>query len=161
MGNRNLRNSTNLDEFIAWLVAKVDVGDCWTWTRGTFKTGYGNAWSAERGRGLKAHVFVWGWLVGPIPEGLELDHLCRNVLCVNPDHLEPVTPRVNTLRNYSPPSKNARRKACQRGHVFDAENTAYTPDGMRRCRACQRIRTAKWRRQRRQADWSPSGVGNG
>jgi hypothetical protein len=87
MANRNLRTPTTLDEFTVWLTAKADIGDCWTWARGTYESGYGQCWA---GYGpMRAHVFVWLWLVGPIEPGLQLDHLCRNILCVSRPRGEP------------------------------------------------------------------------
>lgn len=78
-----------------WLrVHKTD--DCWLWTS-TLRRGYGRFWIAP-GRFVPAHRFAYELLVGPIPEGLELDHLCRNPACVNPAHLDPVTHRENVRR---------------------------------------------------------------
>ena len=85
-----------------------------------------------------AHRVVYEILVGPIPVGLELDHLCRNRACVNPDHLEPVTTRTNLLRGYSPWACRARQTHCKRGHEFTPENTYGTGDGRRYCRTCRR-----------------------
>lgn len=154
MGQRNRRVPATIDDLVAWLASKAEIGDCWTWTRGTFKSGYGQCWA---GYGtMRAHVFVWLRLVGPIPPGLQLDHLCRNILCVNPDHLEPVTSRENTMRGYGSAAKKARSDVCPNGHRYTRENTARTPQGRRRCRACQRIRTARWRRRR-----AGSGMGVG
>lgn len=87
-----------------------------------------------------AHRWSYEYLVSPIPDGLDLDHLCRNRACVNPWHVEPVTPRVNILRGISDPAVNARKTECLRGHPFDDTNTYLTPDGRRMCRACQRAR---------------------
>lgn len=86
---------------------KVDAtGDCWEWTS-TRRNNYGRFW-IEGTRFVQAHRQAWEFLVGLIPEGLHLDHLCRNVGCVNPDHLEPVTPQENFRRGYrwgtNPPS---------------------------------------------------------
>lgn len=81
---------------------EVDAGylsPCWLWTGKQHKKGYGLI--QVRGKRQRAHRYVYEQLVGPIPEGLEIDHLCRNKPCVNPDHLEPVTLRENLRRYYS------------------------------------------------------------
>lgn len=74
----------------------VDVGDCWIWTGALAKDDYGTFYAA--GRSATAHRWLWTTLVGPVPAHLQLDHLCRNPPCVNPDHLEVVTPAVNVRR---------------------------------------------------------------
>jgi hypothetical protein len=80
--------------------AKVDAnGVCWEWLAGKLPTGYGSF--RVNGKSLYAHRFAWETLMGPIPAGLVLDHLCRNPSCVNPDHLEPVTDKVNINRGVS------------------------------------------------------------
>lgn len=96
-----------------------------------------------------AHRFVYEMTVGPIPSGLQLDHLCRNRRCVNPDHLEPVTSRENTLRGDGPTAQNARKSHCHRGHPFSGDNLFVRSDGTRRCRACHNLRTAASARRRR------------
>jgi hypothetical protein len=114
----------------------VPDGACLLWPTSS-KGGYGTL--SRGGTTLLAHRVAYELLVGPIPEGLTLDHLCRNRACVNPDHLEPVTMRVNVLRGVGFAGKNARKTHCLRGHVYDAENTRhYGP--RRRCRACERLR---------------------
>jgi hypothetical protein len=117
---------------------KVDAsGDCWEWT-GAKTLGYGHiARGGEGGGHVRAHRAVWELLVGTIPAGLELDHLCRNTGCVNPDHLEAVTPRTNTLRSQSRGALNSKKVACPSGHPYDDENT-YLWRGERKCRACRR-----------------------
>lgn len=115
---------------------KVDAdGDCWVWTAGRTADGYGRF---QLGHGVRVLSHRWSYeeLVGPIPAGLQLDHLCKNEPCVNPDHLEPVTGRENGRRSSA--GWNSRMKThCPKGHPYDAANTIRA--GSRRaCRACRR-----------------------
>lgn len=113
-------------------------GDCWEWTGLITPTGYGRVNVKINGRWLnrRAHRLVWTALCGPIADTLTIDHLCRARHCVNPDHLEPVTCRVNTLRGVGVTAKNARKAACLRGH----SNWRVSPDrkGWRECVECRR-----------------------
>lgn len=107
---------------------------CWQWDVLRPTTGYGDFYD---GRAWLAHRWSYEHHVGPIPEGLEIDHLCRNRGCVNPYHLEVVTPRVNTLRGFGPSGLAARKTQCSNGHAFTPENTYYRgPNRQRRCRTC-------------------------
>lgn len=116
---------------------KVDAfGDCWEWLGGHSK-GYGT-FHPYHGKTVGAHRFAYEYLVGPIPDGLELDHLCRNTRCVNPDHLQPVTTQINVLRGYGPSAKASRATHCPKGHPYDAANTSYRHNGKRLCKACAR-----------------------
>lgn len=122
--------------------AKVDKTEtCWLWTGRLPRSGYGTL--SISGKNVQAHRFAYELIVGPIPAGLQLDHLCRVRHCVNPAHLEPVTPRVNVLRGICPAALAARRSHCQRGHEFTPENTYMTPNGRRQCRACILRRVAR------------------
>jgi hypothetical protein len=118
---------------------KVDAsGDCWLWTAGRTSTGYGSypVWVDGRVQANYAHRFAYRCLVDDVPPGLELDHLCRNRLCVNPDHLEPVTRRENLRRSGATPLGATH---CRKGHRFDEANTYWwVRNGklQRRCRAC-------------------------
>ncbi|MFL2002166.1 HNH endonuclease signature motif containing protein [Microbacterium sp. A1-JK] len=109
---------------------------CWLWLGPQIK-GYGKS------HGTTAHRVVYRALVGPIPEGLELDHLCMRKLCVNPEHLEPVTRAENMRR------RAAAYVTCVNGHDFSPENTYIRPGGGRDCRQCIRRRVAKHRARRR------------
>jgi hypothetical protein len=109
---------------------------CWEWT-GARTFGYGVIGSGGKyGHTLRAHRISWTIHRGRIPDGLELDHLCRNRACVRPDHLEPVTTAENVLRGAL-----ARIDACPQGHPYDEANTYRRPrfPNQRRCRACHRI----------------------
>ncbi len=124
---------------------------CWLWS-GTTNFGYGIFWLQGK-RFCRAHKFAYELFKGPVPAGLELDHLCRTRCCVNPDHLEPVTTRENTLRGNSFAGVNARKTHCPQGHPYSEENTyknpAY-PNG-RYCRQCERNRQADRRAVRKVA----------
>lgn len=96
---------------------------------------------------MLAHRYAWITLVGEIPAGLHIDHLCRNKVCVNPDHLEPVTPRVNVLRGYSMVAANARATHCTHGHEFTPENTRLK-HGDRICRQCRRDSNRRYKARR-------------
>lgn len=95
------------------------------------------------------HRLVYEMRVGPIPEGLELDHLCRVRHCANPAHLEPVTPQVNQRRGYGFSGINARKTQCVRGHDLTPENVYLTRRNMRQCRACRAIHQANYRQRRK------------
>lgn len=128
---------------------RVDAfGDCWEWTGRRNKDGYGRFDVTAHGA-VYTHTYAWEALVGPVPEGLELDHLCRNPACCNPDHLEPVTRKVNTLRGYGPSARHARKTHCPAGHPYDQSNTHLDTRGQRNCRACGRVRARQYRADKR------------
>ena len=148
--------------------AKVDVGspdECWEWTGAKTGKGYGNFTITPHSLWACAHRVAYEVLVGPIPDGLFIDHLCRNRACVNPSHMEPVTNKVNILRGESPWAQRARMTHCANGHEFTPDNTRIRPNGTRSCRACTRERNrgkfdaAYWRdyRARRKAKGTPVG----
>lgn len=136
------------DDF-ARVFSYVDAsGDCWEWTGKVNLYGYGSVRIGKTSNRL-AHRAVWELLVGPIPDGLQIDHLCRNRACVNPDHLEPVTPRVNLMRGVTRAAENARKTHCKHGHPFDEENTYYWGNNQRMCKACNRRRDKERAERRR------------
>ncbi len=121
--------------------------ECWEWTASVKPNGYGQFSVVRDGKWLKsyAHRYSYELIVGPIPEGLQLDHLCRNKACVNPNHLEPVTNRENQIRGNGVGGLNFRKTHCKHGHEFTPENTYIRPAGTRECRACMRRMAAEER----------------
>lgn len=125
-------------------VKKLESG-CWEWT-GSISHGYGCF--RYHNRAQRAHRVAYMLLVGPIPEGLALDHLCCNRKCVNPEHLEPVTlfensRRADTWRRAA--EKRRQRTHCRRGHEYTKENTYIQSKGGRGCRKCRLITKRAWR----------------
>lgn len=113
--------------------AKVrEEGDCWVWTAYVDKSnGYGKFQLG--GANVYAHRFAYEDMIADIPAGLQIDHLCRNRICVNPYHLEPVTPLVNTRRS---PIGHASKTHCPQGHAYSGDNLRVW-SGRRYCRTCQ------------------------
>lgn len=123
------------------------LGPCWLWTGSTKEAGYGQ-FNAEK-RNVRAHRFAYELVVGPIPAGLELDHLCMVTGCVNPAHLEAVTKAENLRRAGGWAGVNARKTKCDNGHPFDEDNTYVDGKGRRSCRACHRANESRRQRQHR------------
>ena len=116
---------------------------CWLWIGATQRKGYG----AIRfdGKFIAAHRVSYTVFRGKIPDGLELDHLCRVHCCINPDHLEAVSHSMNVHRGKSPSANNARKTHCKNGHAFTPENTYIKPSGDgRECRICKRTLKVRW-----------------
>lgn len=127
---------------------RSDLGPCWDWLGAKNSNGYGHISRGRRGEGrVPAHQATYELMVGPVPDGNELDHLCRRPSCVRPSHLDPVTHRVNCLRGVSPRAKQAAQTHCIHGHPFDDKNTYRSKDGRRACRACHRLSVAQRKRQ--------------
>lgn len=141
---------TDLPERLASRIA-VDDNRCWIWMGSITASGYGNAWVPGM-RGTRAHRITYELLVGPIPDGLDLDHLCRVRNCVNPTHLEPVTRRENLRR--SPLLRKGVRAAknCPTCGIHLDSSTAYVySDGSRVCRECKKSKVAAAYRRKKSA----------
>lgn len=143
---------THLQRF--WQKVRV-TPECWEWTAFRTPRGYGRF--SVGIANYSAHRWLYEQLVGPIPDGLTLDHLCRNPSCVRPDHLEPVTGTENTLRGVSWSAQNKRKTHCPKGHPYDDTNTFAQSTGRaqgklwRGCRQCERVRMAIWREANRES----------
>lgn len=113
---------------------EIDEGGCWIWRGYVKPNGYGTLAIARHP--YYVHRLSYEAHVGPIPEGLEIDHLCRVRACCNPDHLEPVTHAENGRRGMA----GVLKTHCNNGHLYDAANTYLYRGQWRRCRQCDRER---------------------
>lgn len=122
---------------------------CWNWTRTKDKRGYGRV--SVFYKSMLAHRQSYLDFKGPIPDGMELDHLCMNPSCVNPDHLEPVTRKENARRAAEAGvlDRKSDDTHCGSGHEYTPENTRFTPQGWRDCRECARLKTQRLRKAKR------------
>jgi hypothetical protein len=149
-GTTDLIDRTESDESVVQRflrnIEKTDT--CWIYT-GTLSAGYGQF--VARGRRIVASRFAHELWLGPIPEGYQVDHVrargCRDTRCVNPAHLEAVTPVENLWRGTAPPAENRRKTECVRGHQFTPENTGRDRAGDRVCKACRRMWNRKYRKR--------------
>lgn len=130
-----------MEQRIASKTLFAEEDECWEWLASRDRKGYG-----KLGHAL-AHRCSYELFVGPIPEGLTLDHLCRNHGCVNPAHLEPVTRLANTHRG----PYNPRQTQCKRGHFLTDENVYVAPGtGFRACRQCKRFHDQESKRRKKE-----------
>ena len=136
------------------LFAKIKMNDisCWLW-QGHKTDGYGRIGS--NGKTVRTHRAAYQAWIGPIPDGLTLDHLCRNRECFNPVHLQPVTKKENVLRGIGVTAANARKTHCLRGHLLAGINLFQTAD--RRCARCEHIRQ-RGHDKLRQESWPDFGM---
>lgn len=119
---------------------------CWLWTAST-TGGYG-MFGLSKGTIRRAHIIAYITLVGDVPAGLQLDHLCRTRECCNPLHLEPVTQRENLIRGNGFAGRAARVTHCPKGHPYDEKNTRWYKNQhgyeSRGCRECNRLNCSRW-----------------
>jgi len=133
------RYTKGRDQRFARDVTPAEGDACWEWQGLINPAGYGLIHDA--GRNVLAHRVAVELATGaPVPAGMEVDHLCRNRRCVNPEHLEVVTREENVARSDWPSAVNARKTHCIHGHEFDSQNTQITREGWRKCRTCERAR---------------------
>lgn len=114
---------------------RPDLGPCWIWLASYYQEGYGQFFR-RHGQPTHAHIVAYELVIGPAPDGLDLDHLCRVRACVNPYHLEPVTGQENRRRGLG----GVLRTHCPQDHPYDVENTRIEKNGARSCRECSRLR---------------------
>ncbi len=121
-------------------IERITETGCWIWIGSLGHHGYARFSLDDKTR--LVHRVIYELLVGPIPEGMHLDHLCRVRCCVNPAHLEAVTCRENLMRGETPARRNAEKTHCVNGHLLDEKNTYRPPSRpeKRQCRACVSIR---------------------
>lgn len=138
-------HSNTIERIVQRYVPDQGAEGCWIWIGTSEKDGYGVV--QVKGRQWRAHRFIYESLVGKIPDGMQLDHLCRNRLCVNPAHLEPVTCAINIAR-----SARSTSPVCAKGHLFSGKNLRIVQIGkykFRRCLTCARIRMRGYRAQKK------------
>ena len=130
-------------------IDRVESG-CWLWMATKDRHGYG--WFYFDKKMIRAYRAAWMMFRGPIPDGLEIDHLCRVPSCVNPDHLEPVTHRENMLRGDTFGARHLTKTHCPHGHPYDEQNTFRRKDQpwRRICRICMRDSQNRNRAKRRE-----------
>src|SRR5690606_1904894 len=129
---------TELSNRILVRIITNSESGCWLWV-GDTRNGYGRirTYANKKVTYHRAHRYVYEILVGPIPEGYHLHHICENTLCVNPEHMEPKTQEEHNKIHHA-------KESCLHGHIFTAENTYIRSNGTKSCRACNRERNKKY-----------------
>ncbi|UAK38347.1 HNH endonuclease [Gordonia bronchialis] len=120
-------------------------GECWRWAGPTDGKGYGLF--KLKNKTVRAHRWAYEYLIAAIPDGLTIDHLCRNVWCVNPYHFDPVPAAINSKRG----AEANKRFTCPGRHEYTVENTYINPKGRKECRICRARHRAAYRERRKKA----------
>ncbi len=138
-----------LPESFARFISPEPMSGCWIWTGGLDKDGYALGYrpSPAKPHTVRAHRAIYKLLVGPLSSALTLDHLCRTRCCVNPDHLEPVTNKLNIMRGEGWAAKNARKLVCAKGQ-HSLEDAYINPKNQRICRICSAESQARYRERK-------------
>jgi|SRR6185312_314427 len=137
-------------EFRFWSKINLDFqSGCWNWIGRKDKHGYGLFYNGVKD--VRAHRFIFETIKGKVPEGLQLDHLCRNRDCVNPEHLEAVTTKENILRGEGITSKNAKKTHCDKGHLLSKNNLVKSAlkFNRRACKICYDISQQAFRMRKK------------
>ncbi len=144
-----MRTHSSLEQIILDRSMPEPNTGCWIWLKGLMPAGYGCF--GYKGKTVLAHRISYEVAKGPIPKGLQIDHICRVRCCVNPDHLRCVTIRENVLCGIGVAAQNLAKTHCRRGHEYTPDNTFSIPSNPRgrRCRECNRIDNMEWKERTR------------
>ena len=143
-----MKNSDQIRTRILKHIVTDEATGCWLWQGDSVTGGYGR--TSVDGRKWLSHRAAYTAWVGPIPEGLTIDHLCKRPACCNPQHLEPVTMKENTMRGNSFSRINAEKTTCKNGHALAGDNLYTYKDGRRDCRMCMEARGKAYYEKNRQ-----------
>lgn len=150
-------NKTNTDRFLKFV--KYAENGCWLWQGASCKGSvarYGNF--SIGGKGLNAHRYAYSAFIGPIKSKMQIDHVCRQTLCVNPLHLEQVSAKENTLRGIGPTAQNSRKTFCPHGHPYSGRNLIINSKGARTCRVCKNRDWRNWKAKKKAILWRPEPI---
>lgn len=129
----------------------LNKSGCWVWRGALNADGYGQIW--HKGKTQLVHRVMYTLAIGPIPDGLTIDHVkergCTSRACCNLGHLEPVTRKINILRGDTFQARHAAQTHCLNGHEFSPENTYIEASGSRRCRECKRALNRAYKARQR------------